>query len=154
MAATNTAFIFFQSFVKRLGDNLIDLSASAAIPTRFFAKLHSSTAGLTPATDASTITSITGEVLAILGSNRRFLTNCTWTALSAPEVSAFVWDSDQLVFTASNTATVKFCVFYMSTGANTGYPIGYIGLVAADTEVTSGNTITITPNTYWFSMSR
>ncbi len=154
MAATNTAFIFFQSFVKRLGDGLIDLSCTATGVTRFFAKLHSSAANLTPATDASTISSIAGEVVGATGSARRFLQNTHWTALSAAEVSAWVWDSDALVWTASTTMTVKFAVFYMSVTANSGYPIGYLGLVAADTEVTAGNTVTLTPNTYWFSMSR
>jgi hypothetical protein len=81
------------------------------------------------------------------------LANLTWTALSAAPSSQFVWDSDALVWTASGTMTVKFAVFYMSLGAGTGLPIGFIQLVASDTEVTAGNTVTLTPNTYWFSMS-
>jgi hypothetical protein len=50
--------------------------------------------------------------------------------------------------------TTKFAVFFMSVAADSAYPIGYIGLVGADSEVTAGNTVTLTPNTYWFSMSR
>jgi hypothetical protein len=151
MTATNTAFIFFQNFVKRLGDGEIDLSGPA---NRFYAQLHSSAAGLTPAADMSAMTSVTGTSSGISTSSRRFLANTHWTALSAAETSAWVWDSDALVWTASGTMTVKFAVFFMSAGAGTGYPIGYIGLTAGDTEVTAGNTVTLTPNTYWFSMSR
>ncbi len=151
MAATNTAFIFFQNFVKRLGDGEIDLSGPA---NRFYAQLHSSTAALAPTSDQSAMTSVVGTALGASTSSRRFLANTHWTALSAAETSAWVWDSDALVWTASATMTVKFAAFFMSAGVGTGYPIGYLGLVAADTEVTAGNTVTLTPNTYWFSMSR
>ena len=151
MAATNTAFIFFQSFVKRLGDGAIDLSGPA---NRFYAVLHSSAANLSAGTDASTVSSIAGTTSGISTSARRFLANTHFTALSAAETSAWVWDSDALVWTASGTMTVKFAVFFMSVAANTGYPVGYLGLVAADTEVTAGNTVTLTPNPYWFSLSR
>ena len=151
MVATNTSFVFFQSFVKRLGDGAIDLSGPA---NRFYAQLHSSAANLSAGTDASTLASVAGSAAGAAGSVRRFLANTKFTALSAAETSAWVWDSDALVWTASATMTVKFAVFFMSAGAGTAYPVGYLGLVAADTEVTSGNTVALTPNPYWFSMSR
>jgi hypothetical protein len=151
VTATNTAFIFFQSFVKRLGDGDIDLSGPA---NHFFAQLHHSGANLTPASDPSILSDVAGSVDGAAGSIRRYLANAAWTALSAAETSAFVWDSDALVWTASGTMTTKFAVFFMSVAATSAYPIGYIGLVAADSEVTAGNTVTLTPNTYWFSMSR
>lgn len=152
MAATNTSFIFFKSFMKRLGDGDIDLSGPA---NRFYAQLHSSAANLSAGTDASTLASVAGSSQGPSTSIRRYLANTHFTALSAEASgSAFVWDSDALVWTASATMTVKFAVFFMSAGAGTAYPIGYLGLVAADTEVTTGNTVTLTPNTYWFSMSR
>lgn len=151
MAATNTAFIFFQNFLKRLGDGEIDLSGPA---NHFFAQLHHSGANLSTGSDFSTLGSVGGSVDGATGSIRRYLANVVWTALSASPSSAFVWDSDALVWTASGTMTTKFAVFFMSVAATSAYPIGYIGLVAADSEVTAGNTVTLTPNTYWFSMSK
>lgn len=151
MTATNTAFIFFQGFVKRLGDGDIDLSGPA---NRFYAQLHSSAAGLSAGATPDTLASVIGTAAGASTSARRFLQNTHFTALSGAPTSAWVWDSDALVWTASATMTVKFAVFFMSLGAATAIPIGYLGLVAADTEVTAGNTVTLTPNTFWFSLSR
>lgn len=149
MTATTTAFIFFNKFKDQLGKGAVDLSAA----TTFYATLYHSGANLSTDVQISTLTSITGTVIGAAVSARRVLANLTWTALSAAPSSQFVWDSDALVWTASGTMTVKFAVFYMSLGAGTGLPIGFIQLVASDTEVTAGNTVTLTPNTYWFSMS-
>lgn len=151
MTATNTSFIFFQNFVKRLGDGDIDLSGPAS---RFYAQLHHSGAGLSAGFDATVLGDVTGSIAGATGSVRRFLTNCHFTALSGAETSAWVWDSDALVWTASATMTVRYAVFFMSVAAGSAYPVGYIGLVASDTEVTAGNTVTLTPNPYWFSLSR
>ncbi len=151
MTATNTAFVFFQGFMKKLGDGIIDLSGPA---NHFFAQLHSSAAGLSAGSDPLLLASVIGTTSGITTSSRRFLANCHFTALSGAPLSAVVWDSDALVWTASGTMTVKFAVFFMSLAADSALPMGYIGLVAADTEVTAGNTVTLTPNPYWFSISR
>ena len=151
MTATNTAFIFFNSFKQRLGAGDINLGNATA--STFFAQLHHSGAGLSADFDASTLGSVLGTVGGAEGSARRYLANVVWTALSGAPTSQHVWDSDALVWTASGTMTTKFATFWMSVAAGSAYPIGYIGLVAGDTEVTAGNTVTLTPNTYWFRLS-
>lgn len=149
MAATTTAFIFFNKFKQELGNGNVNLGAA----TSFWAELHHSGSNLSTDTQLSTWTSITGTTSGIEGSAARQLANNAWSALSAAPSSQFTWASDAIVWTASATATVKFAVFVLSLGVGTGLPIGFIQLVAADQEVTAGNTVTLTPNTYWFRMS-
>ncbi len=151
MAATNTAFIFFNSFKRKLGEGSVNLGAA----NTFLAALHSSAGQCSANSDFSTYASIPGTCLGLAGSARRTLANVVWTNLSASPSSQFAWDSDAVVWTVSTgaSATVKFAVFYMSTGAADGIPVGYIGLVAAEQTVNGGNTVTLTPNTYWFRMS-
>lgn len=151
MPATTSSFILFQGFVKRLGDGDIDLSGPA---NRFYAQLHSSAANLSAGADPAILSSVVGSVNGAAGSIRRFLANTHFTALSGAETTGWAWDSDALVWTASAAMTARYAVFFMSVAAGSAYPIGYLELVAADTTVAIGNTVTLTPNLYWFRMSR
>lgn len=149
MAATVTAFIFYHRFKQRLG--AADCNMGAA---NFYMQLLTSATNCTDET-LSTLASVTGTAGGLNAPQARALTNVQWTALSAAPSSTYVFTFDPLVFTAStNTWTVKFAQIYMS-GAVLGSNIlvGHWQLVAADTEVTDGNTVTVTPNTYAFSMS-
>lgn len=147
MAATVTAFIFYNKFKEQVGAGAVNLGAA----TTFYAQLLTSASNCTDQA-ISTLSSVTGTATGDNG--QKVLANNVWTALSAAPSSTQVWDWDAVVFTAStNTWTVKFCQVYMSIGVGTGLPIGYWQLVAADTEVTDGNTVTVTPNTNVFSMS-
>ena len=146
MAATVTAFIFYNKFKQQIGLGQVALNGAD-----FVGQLLTSASNLTDQA-MSTLSSITGTATGDNGT--KALANATFTALSAAPSSTFVWDFDALVFTAStNTWTVKYLLIYQSLGVGTGLPVGYWQLVAADTEVTDGNTITVTPNTYAFSMS-
>jgi len=151
MAATTTGFIFFNKFKKELGDGNVNLGNA----TTYNVELHSSGSNVSTDLQISTWTSITGTTNGVEGSASRQMANNAWSALSADPSSQFTWKSDAIIWTATSDAnmTVKFAVFVMSLGAGTGLPIGFIQLVANDQVVTAGNTVTLTPNTYWFRMS-
>lgn len=149
MAATVTGFVFFNKFKQQLMSGAVDLTTAG----KYRCELHSSVANLSTDAQLSTWSSITGTTNGVVGSAARSLANLAATALSGAPSSGFAWDSDALVWTASATMTVKYAVFVMSLGAGTGLPVGYIQLVATDQEVTAGNTVTLTPNPYWFKLS-
>ena len=149
MAATVTAWIFFQKFKDQLGRAAVDLSAANTINCTLF---HSGT-NVSTDLQVSTISSVTGTAGA-QGPQPYQLANVEWTTGSAAPGSVYRFKSDAVVITASGgTMTVKFAVFWYSLGAGTGLPMGYIQLTNSDTEVTDGNTVTITPAAAgWFTM--
>ena len=146
MAATITAFIFFQKFKEQIGLGNIDLTSADTIKC----SLHHSGCNVSTDLQISTIASVTGTASNGGGNFPATLANVEWTSKSAAPGSVFAFDSDAIVITASGgTMTVKFAVFYYSGVC----PIGYIQLTNSDTEVTDGNTVTITPNAAgWFTM--
>lgn len=146
MAATVTAFIFYNKFKEQLGLGQVALNG-----TDFVGQLLTSASNLTDQA-ISTLGSVTGTATGDNGTQA--VANATFTAVSGAPSSSYAWDFDALVFTAStNTWTVKYLLIYQSLGVGTGLPVGYWQLVAADTEVTDGNTVTVTPNTTVFTMS-
>lgn len=149
MAATITGFVAFSNFMRQLGSGQVDLTSA----NTFRCILHHSGANLSSDTQLSTLTSIAGTTNGAEGSASRALANVAHSAISAAPISSFSWNSDALVWTASATMTVKFAVFYKSLTANSGLPMGYVQLVANDTEITAGQTVTLTPNPRWFTFS-
>lgn len=150
MVATVNSFTFYNKFKQQLGLGAINLSAA----TTFYAQLLSSASNVADAT-LSTLASVTGTCTGSGYKGTKALTNVVWTAASAADAGTYRWDFDAIVFTASTgpISNVKYCQIYQSLGAGTGLPVGYWQLVTAETEVTENNTVTITPNTYCFSMS-
>ena len=149
MAATVTAFRAYNRFKDRLGRGDVNLTAA-----NFYGQLLTSASNCADLT-LSTLASVTGTAAGANTPNGRALANVNWSAASAAPSEGYTFTFDAIVFTAStNTWTVKFMQVYMS-GAVLGSNIlvGYWQLVAADTEVTDGNTVTVTPNTNAFKLS-
>lgn len=150
MVATVNSFTFYNKFKEQLGKKQVDLSLTAT----FYAQLLGSASNCTDAT-LSTLGSVTGTVGGTGYNGAQALQNVTYTAASAADAGTWLWDFDAIVFTASGgvISGVKYLQIYMSLGAGTGLPVGYWQLVTAATDVTENNTVTLTPNTYAFSLS-
>lgn len=149
MVATVNSFTFYNKVKEQLGLGNLNLSGAD-----FLAQLLNSASNVADAT-LSTIASVTGTCTGSGYQGKKALSNVVWTAASASNAGEWRWDFDAIVFTAQTgpIADVKYCQIYQSLGAGTGLPIGYWQLVTAETEVTENNTVTITPNTYVFSLS-
>lgn len=144
MAAT--AWAFFNSAKKRLGQNTSGIRLDAGIPKL---SLHTSAARLNTSASARTLSilgSVSGQIATAGGyaAGGRTLANVSWSSYGDP--ASIRWDACDLVFTASgaNLSNIKFAVIHFSSSAVTSGPLlCWSRLSTSMFSVTSGNTLTI-----------
>lgn len=132
-----------------LGNGTITLGAGV-----FKMSLHraSASAAILVLSTRSTFASIPGEISATGGyvAGGRNLTPATakWTVGTSAKQYKFTYTTAGLVFTASGASlnNIKYCVIRNSTGAGAGKVLCFVTLSTAAFSISSGNTLTITPN--------
>lgn len=135
------AWTFYNSAKKHLMDGTIDLDTNS-----FRMSLYTSASNAATAT-LSTRTSVTGEVTEQYGysSSGKPLATVTWAA--GASASELRWNCAAVVWTAAggNIGNVKYAVIWQSSGVADKL-VCYSQLSTAQFNVTSGNTLTITPS--------
>lgn len=136
------AFTFYNSFRKKLGKKIIDLSADAFVIALF--KSASNAATLT----LSTLGSVTNEISATGGYalHGRSVINRVWTA--GASAKQFKFYASAPVFTASGASlnNIKFAVLADKTvGASAGLNplVAFCQLSTSQFTISSGNTMSI-----------
>lgn len=100
----------------------------------------------------STFASVPGEISAVGGyvAGGRTIGPATghWTVGASSKQMKFTYTTAGLVFTASGASlsNIKYALLRNSTGAGAGKVLCYCTLSSAAFTITSGNTLTITPN--------
>jgi hypothetical protein len=136
------AYTFYNSFRKKLGKKIIDLSADAFKMALF--KSASNAATLT----LSTLGSVTSEISATGGyaAGGRSILNRIWTV--GASAKQFKFGGSAPIFTASGAAlnNIKFVVVYdVTVGASAGLRplVCFSQLSTSQFTISSGNTMTI-----------
>lgn len=147
------AWTFYNSFRKKLGKKIVDLSADAFVIALF--KSTSNAATLT----LSTLGSVTNEISATGGYalHGRSVLNRGWTVGTSAKQYKFIGSAP--VFTASGASlnNIKFAVLADNTvGASAGLRplVAFCQLSTAQFTISSGNTMTIVnPSTGIFTLA-
>lgn len=134
---------------KLIGAGTITLGAGV-----FKMQLHraSASAAILVLSTRSLNTSIPGEISATGGyvANGRNLLPATgkWTVGASAKQYKFTYSTVGLVFTANggNLTNIKYALIRNSTGAGVGKVLCFCTLSSAAFTITSGNTLTISPN--------
>jgi len=141
MAAS--AWAFYNMFKEYMGDGTIDLDTSV-----FKMALYTSASNAATVTN-STRTQLTNEVASANGYalGGKSVTAITWAAGASAGERRF--DATANIWSASggSISAVKYAVVYQS-GASAGvqYLVVYSQLSTSEFSITTGNTLTITPN--------
>lgn len=143
------AWLVFAKAKKYIGAGTITLGAGV-----FKMQLHrtSASATITVLSTRSTAASIAAEISATGGyvaGGRSILPGTgKWTVGASAKQYKFTYTTVGLVFTASGAAltNVRYALIRNSTGAAAGKVLCYCALSTAQFTVTTGNTLTITPN--------
>lgn len=148
--AAGTWKVFTQA-KRLLGSGSITLGAGI-----FRMSLHraSASANILKISDAgiSTFASVPGEISAVGGyaAGGRTIGPATgkWTVGASSKQMKFTYTTAGLIFTASGASlsNIKYALIRNSTGAGAGKVLCYCTLSTAAFTITSGNTLTITPN--------
>lgn len=134
---------------KYIGAGTITLGAGI-----FRMQLHraSASAAILVLSTRSTNASIVGEISAtggyVTGGRTILPATGKWTVGASAKQYKFTYTTAGLVFTASgaNLTNIKYALIRNSTGAGAGKVLCFCTLSSAQFTVTSGNTLTITPN--------
>lgn len=134
---------------KYIGNGTVTLGAGV-----FKMQLHrpSASAAILVLSTRSTNASIPGEISATGGyvANGRNLLPATakWTVGASAKQYKFTYSTVGLIFTANagNLTNIKYALIRNSTGAGAGKLLCFCTLSTAQFTITSGNTLTITPN--------
>lgn len=146
--ATGTWKIYAKA-KKYLGNGTITLGAGV-----FKMALHraSASAAILVLSTRSTWASIPGEISAtggyVAGGRNIGPATGTWTVGTSAKIYKFTYTTAGLIFTASGAAlnNIKYAIIRNSTGAGAGKVLCFCTLTSTAFTVSSGNTLTITPN--------
>jgi hypothetical protein len=136
------AYTFYNSFRKKIGKKIIDLSADSFLVALF--KSTSNAATLT----LSTLGSVTNEISATGGyaAHGRALVNRIWTVGASAKQFKFGGSAPIFTAVAASLNNIKFAVIHDNTvGASAGLRplVCFVQLSTAQFTISTGNTMTI-----------